>query len=82
MIGLDTNILIRYLTQDDPRLSPKATALMERRPQIFAAMTLLRNGTADFADALIGLLSERAGCVHTFTFDKKASRLRGFKLLS
>jgi predicted nucleic-acid-binding protein len=31
MIGLDTNILIRYLTQDDPVQSPKATQIIERR---------------------------------------------------
>lgn len=30
MIGLDTNVLIRYLTQDDPILSPKATKFIER----------------------------------------------------
>jgi predicted nucleic-acid-binding protein len=31
MIGLDTNILVRYLTQDDPTQSRKATELLERR---------------------------------------------------
>jgi predicted nucleic-acid-binding protein len=31
MIGLDTNILVRYLAQDDPIQSPKATELIERR---------------------------------------------------
>jgi len=31
MIGLDTNILIRYLTQDDPAQSAKATDILERR---------------------------------------------------
>jgi predicted nucleic-acid-binding protein len=31
MIGLDTNILVRYLTQDDPVRSPKATEIIERR---------------------------------------------------
>jgi predicted nucleic-acid-binding protein len=31
MIGLDTNILIRYLTQDDPVQSAKATQILERR---------------------------------------------------
>jgi predicted nucleic-acid-binding protein len=31
MIGLDTNILVRYLTQDDPVQSPKATEIIERR---------------------------------------------------
>ena len=31
MIGLDTNILIRYLTQDDPIQSVKANEIFERR---------------------------------------------------
>jgi predicted nucleic-acid-binding protein len=31
MIGLDTNILVRYLTQDDPVQSRKATEIIERR---------------------------------------------------
>jgi len=31
MIGLDSNVLIRYLTQDDPIQSAKATEIMERR---------------------------------------------------
>ena len=29
MIGLDTNVLVRYIMQDDPKQSPKATALIE-----------------------------------------------------
>ena len=31
MIGLDTNVLVRYLTQDDPVQSAKATEILERR---------------------------------------------------
>jgi predicted nucleic-acid-binding protein len=31
MIGLATNILVRYLAQDDPIQSPQATQLIERR---------------------------------------------------
>jgi predicted nucleic-acid-binding protein len=31
MIGLDTNILVRYLTQDDPFQSATATEIIERR---------------------------------------------------
>ncbi len=31
MIGLDTNVLVRYLAQDDPVQSPRATELIERR---------------------------------------------------
>ena len=31
MIGLDTNVLLRYLMQDDPRQSAQATKLIEDR---------------------------------------------------
>jgi predicted nucleic-acid-binding protein len=31
MIGLDTNILVRYFTQDDPVQSPRATEFIEKR---------------------------------------------------
>jgi len=31
MIGLDTNVLLRYLVQDDPTQSKKATEIIERR---------------------------------------------------
>ena len=31
MIGLDTNVLLRYLAQDDPQRSPRATEIIERR---------------------------------------------------
>jgi predicted nucleic-acid-binding protein len=31
MIGLDTNVLVRYLTQDDPIQSRKAREIIERR---------------------------------------------------
>ena len=30
MIGLDTNVLLRYLAQDDPTHSPRATEIVER----------------------------------------------------
>jgi len=30
MIGFDTTVIVRYLTQDDPVQSPKATELIER----------------------------------------------------
>lgn len=31
MIGLDTNVLLRYLTQDDPAQSRRATEIVEHR---------------------------------------------------
>ncbi|HEY2399298.1 MAG TPA: type II toxin-antitoxin system VapC family toxin [Steroidobacteraceae bacterium] len=30
MIGLDTNVVVRYLTQDDPKQAPIATKVMEK----------------------------------------------------
>jgi len=131
MIGLDTNVLIRYLTQDDPLESAKATETLERRltsknpgfvsivamaeivwvldrayglpaleiaaiverllqvevlqieneQQVFTAMLALKQSRGLFADALIAELGARAGCVHTLTFDHKARRLPGFKLV-
>lgn len=29
MIGIDSNVLVRYIMQDDPKQFPKATKLME-----------------------------------------------------
>jgi predicted nucleic-acid-binding protein len=31
MLGLDTNVLLRYLVQDDPKQSRQATEIVERR---------------------------------------------------
>jgi predicted nucleic-acid-binding protein len=129
MIGLDTNILVRYLVQDDPVQSPKATELIEGRltpdnpgfvsivamvetiwvldrsygfaaqeiaaalevileaetlaveneQQVFYAMISLKQGRGEFADAIIDALGNKAGCSHTFTFDRKALRLPEFR---
>ncbi|HEV2651512.1 MAG TPA: type II toxin-antitoxin system VapC family toxin [Rhizomicrobium sp.] len=131
MIGLDTNILIRYITQDDAIQSPKATRILERElslqnpgfvstvtiaetvwvldahygftgeaiaqavetmlqveelvfehePQVVAAVGHFRQG-ADFSDALIAGIALRVGCSSTLTFDRKASRLPGIRLVS
>lgn len=130
MIGLDTNVLVRYLTQDDPTQSAKANEIIESRltaqnpgfvsvvamvetawvlehayglgsdtvaatiermlqidvlvveseQEVFTAMIALKRGRGSFADAIIPALGTRAGCSYTLTFDKKASRLSGFKL--
>ena len=45
MIGLDTNVLVRYLAQDDPKQSPVATRFIENRlsaenPGFVSAITL------------------------------------------
>jgi predicted nucleic-acid-binding protein len=36
MLGLDTNILLRYLTDDHPTLSPRARQIVERRLSVEA----------------------------------------------
>jgi predicted nucleic-acid-binding protein len=49
---------------------------------IGAALQLFRNSTADFADCLIGVNNVSSGCEYTATFDRKASKLPEFRLLS
>src|SRR6202162_2564824 len=123
MIGLDTNIVVRYLVRDDSIQTGKAVELFERRltegnpgfisvvtivettwvikqaydfadaevaaaierllradtlfveneREVFAAMTALKDGRGSFADALIGEICARAGCLCTLTFDRKAA---------
>jgi predicted nucleic-acid-binding protein len=131
MMGLDTNILVRYLAQDDAIQSPQATQIVERQlseddpgfislvtmvetvwvldrvyglstqevaaaverilqadtlvvqneQEVFTAMLALKTGAGSFADALIGALGAWAGCSATLSFDKKAKRLKQFKIL-
>lgn len=130
MIGLDTNILVRYLAQDDPVQSPQATQIIERRlnddqpgfislvtmveivwvldgvygmsnreiagavermlqadtlfvqneQEVFSAVTVLKTSAGSFSEALIAALGIWAGCSSTLTFDRKATRLKGFDL--
>jgi predicted nucleic-acid-binding protein len=119
LIGLDTNVIVRYLAQDDKIQSTRATQIIEQRlsernpgfisvvaivetawvlqrpygvaaadiaaaierilqadtlvveceQAVFAAMTVLKEGRGSFADALVGALGAKAGCLHTSTFD-------------
>ena len=131
MIGLDTNVLVRYLAQDDRLQSPLATRLIEgslsqespgfistvvlaelvwvlessyqfTREQLATLMDALlrarqlrfqdpesasqalrdfRASKADYVDCLIQRLDSAAGCSHTVTFDRAASRLSGMRML-
>lgn len=129
MIGLDTNVLIRYITQDDPEQAALATDLIEGRTEedqgFVSIVTLVEiywvlrsaykvgrteaakviatlldaeeivvessdtvrlalgrlDGTLDLADALISELGRAAGCTHTATFDQRAAKLPGMRLL-
>jgi predicted nucleic-acid-binding protein len=131
MIGLDTNILVRYFAQDDPVQSRRATVLIEghlteqapgfisvvalaetmwvlkraygltekeiaavlervlqadtlvaeHEAAVATALSALWEGYSSFADALIGAINTQAGCSQTVTFDRKAARLPGFRIL-
>ncbi len=131
MIGLDTNILLRYFLQDDQAQSLTANNLLEHlltvedpgfvstvtmaelvwvlsrtcgrtseqvvsilelmlqaenlvlqnEQEVFTACMMVKAGRGSFPDAFIGELNASAGCSTTLTFDKRASRLRGFRLL-
>lgn len=70
MIGLDTNVVVRFLAQDDPVQSPVATRLISRltreRPGFISAVVLAeiswvlsrayKSSREDIAKALEGLL--------------------------
>jgi predicted nucleic-acid-binding protein len=47
-----------------------------------AALQRFRSSSADFADCLLGVNNVSAGCDYTATFDRKASKLPEFQLLS
>lgn len=132
MIGLDTNLLVRFIMEDEPIQSRKVRHIIERRltehnpgfvslatlletawvlesiyrqsrqqvaeaihrilqietfviqneQEVYTAMIALETGKGSFEDALIGALGKWAGCTSTLTFDRKASRMEGFELVS
>ena len=131
MIGLDTNVLVRFVVQDDPEQAEAAGRLIETRCTrespglvsglvlaelvwvlrgayrlekpvvvsvlrqilqtaeltvddraiVWAALSDFENGSADFADYLIGHGNNAAGCAATFSFDRKAAQSRCFELV-
>jgi predicted nucleic-acid-binding protein len=86
VIGIDTNVLVRYLTQDEPRQSAAAVLLIERRlrsdrPGFVSTVVLaelcwvLRSlyavNTDELADTLEALLA-----VPSFRFEGREAALR------
>ena len=49
---------------------------------VTTALHLYRSNSADFADCLLGVTNSEAGCEFTATFDRKASKLSQFKLIT
>lgn len=55
--------------------------LVESADHVAVAVDRLRKGGAGFADQMIALAGQGAGCVKTVTFDRKAAGLPGMTLL-
>jgi predicted nucleic-acid-binding protein len=130
VIALDTNVLVRFLVQDDPeqarvageiidQLTEKAPGFVSREvlvelvwvlerayrlgraeisgaldgllastelvvegaDAIGSALEFYRNDGFGFADLMIVAAARRAGATETVTFDRKAARLPGVRLL-
>ena len=131
MIGLDTNVIIRYAMRDDPAQTAQADRLIEgftaqdpgyishitlvevwwvltrtyklkdadvasfldsllnaaslevQEPDlVHKALRAVRTNHADFADALIAVVSTDDGCTEVKTFDVKAAQRAGMSLLA
>jgi len=63
------------------RILQADTLLVQNEQQAFTAMIALKTGIGSFSDALIGAVGAWAGCTATLTFDKKAKRLKQFRVL-
>lgn len=59
-----------------------AVLRVEAQEQVLIALGRFELQGYDFADALIALMNHAHGCDTTITFDRKAAKLNGFRLLS
>jgi predicted nucleic-acid-binding protein len=55
--------------------------LVPDRALVEEAMQIFQTGSADFADALIGVLNRNAGCATTYTFDRRAAEMAELSLV-
>lgn len=73
MIALDTNVLVRFLVEDDARQSAAAAAILLTR-----AIDAFATGRGDFADYIIREDALAAGCTSIATFDRALLREKSF----
>jgi predicted nucleic-acid-binding protein len=64
------------------RIMETAQLQVESPADVASALADYRAGPAGFSDCLIGHINHTAECSHTVTFDRKAAKLPGFKLLT
>ena len=56
--------------------------IVEQAEVVASAIQLFGSSHADFADCLIAVSAQAAGCTRTVTFDRRAARDAGMELLS
>ena len=78
----------RFYRYERPEIAAAIRALLnvakleiESADEIHTAVTDFEGSTAGFADCLLARTNRSTGCEYTITFDRKAARLPGFKLL-
>lgn len=69
MIGLDTNVFVRYVMHD-------------RADLVLQAHRRFAHGDADFVDCLIERIAHAQGCETTMTFDAVAVKAAGMSLVT
>jgi len=55
---------------------------LESADEVDEAIVVFEQSSAGFNDCLLARTNAAAGCDHTVTFDRKAAKLQGFKLLT
>jgi len=55
---------------------------LESADEVDEAIVVFEQSSAGFTDCLLARTNAAAGCDHTITFDRKAAKLQGFKLLT
>jgi len=64
------------------RLLMLETIVVEHDATVASAVQRFRSTRADFADCLIAISAQAAGCTKTFTFDESAARDAGMELIN
>lgn len=77
MIGVDTNVLVRFLVRDDEAQFEQTRRLINREASRSEPVFVWMDSSAKFADCLINAHHRSLGCRATATFDTKALQLSG-----
>jgi len=82
-------VLKRFYGYDRSQIAVAIRALLdvselevESADQVHSALADFEGSTAGLVDCLLARTNAAAGCEHTVTFDRKAAKVPGFKLLA